>query len=199
LIGLNYRKKDILPGSFYSRETAVVARELLGKVLVHKSGEGLTSGIIVETEAYIQGDPSCHAYRGMTPRNRAMFGPPGRVYIYFTYGMHHCFNVVTANPGVGEAVLVRALEPLEGIDIMRKRRGRERLREICSGPARLVQAMGLGPTMYGHDLTAEPLVIIKGTAISEEEVAVTTRVGISTGKDLPLRFYLKENVYISRK
>lgn len=197
--GLDHRKKDILPVSFYGRDTVLVARELLGKVLVHNSVEGLTAGIIAETEAYIQGDPACHAYRGMTPRNRAMFGPPGRAYIYFTYGMHHCFNVVTAAPGVGEAVLIRALEPLEGIDIMRKRRGRERLRELCSGPARLVQAMGLEPGMYGHDLTVEPLVLINGAPVSEEEVAVTTRVGISSGADLPLRFYLKGNEYISKK
>ena len=199
MIGLNYRKKDILPLSFYARDTVPVARELLGKVLVHNSAEGLTAGLIAETEAYIQGDPACHAYRGMTPRNRAMFGPPGRAYIYFTYGMHHCFNVVTAAPGIGEAVLIRALEPLEGIDIMRKRRGRQRLRELCSGPARLVQAMGLEPAMYGHDLTEEPLVLINWTPVSEEEVAVTTRVGISSGADLPLRFYLRGNEYISKK
>ncbi|MCL6610566.1 MAG: DNA-3-methyladenine glycosylase [Peptococcaceae bacterium] len=194
-----YGRRDILPRGFYGRDTARVARELLGKILVHHSAEGLAAGMIVETEAYIQGDPACHAFRGITPRNRAMFGPPGRAYIYFTYGMHHCFNVVTAAEGVGEAVLIRALEPLEGIDLMRKRRGRSRLRELCSGPARLVRAMGIEPGMYGHDLTREPLVIVRGAGIPEEKVAVTTRVGINVAVHLPLRFYIRDNIFVSKK
>ncbi|MFZ5647207.1 MAG: DNA-3-methyladenine glycosylase [Bacillota bacterium] len=197
--GFHYEKSDILPESFYSRDTAQVARDLLGKVLVHQSPEGLAAGRIVETESYMQGDPACHAYRGITPRNRAMFGPPGRVYIYFTYGMHYCFNVVTAAAGVGEAVLIRALEPLAGIDIMRARRGRENIRELCSGPARLVKAMGINPGMYGHDLTREPLVLVEGTDIPEEDVVVTTRVGITSGAELPLRFYIKGNRNVSKK
>lgn len=188
-----------MPRGFYGRDTARVARELLGKILVHHSAEGLAAGMIVETEAYLQGDPACHAFRGITPRNRAMFGPPGHAYIYFTYGMHHCFNVVTAAEGVGEAVLIRALEPLEGIDLMRKRRGRSRLRELCSGPARLVRAMGIEPGMYGHDLTREPLFIVRGAGIPEEKVAVTARVGINVAVHLPLRFYVKDNVFVSRK
>ncbi|MFZ5649366.1 MAG: DNA-3-methyladenine glycosylase [Bacillota bacterium] len=197
--GFHYEKDYILPESFYCRDTARVARELLGKVLVHHSSGGITAGIIVETEAYMQGDPACHAYRGMTPRNRVMFGPPGRTYIYFTYGMHYCFNVVTAAPGVGEAVLIRALEPLAGIDLMRARRGRDNVRELCSGPARLVQAMGIEPGMYGHDLIGEPLLLVRGSDIPEEKVVVTTRVGITTGAELPLRFYIKDSIYVSKK
>ncbi len=196
---LKYGDENALPRSFYSRDTVLVARELLGKVLVHDSGEGLTAGIIVETEAYVRGDPACHAYRGMTPRNRAMFGPPGRAYIYFTYGMHYCFNVVTAAEGVGEAVLIRALEPLEGTDLMRRRRGRFRLPELCSGPARLVQAMGIEPGMYGHDLTREPLFIVRGREIEAAAVVVTTRVGIRAAADLPLRFYVRNNMHVSKK
>ena len=195
----DYSPRGALPGSFYARDTGLVARELLGRILVRQSSEGTTSGMIVETEAYLQGDPSCHAYRGMTPRNRAMFGPPGRAYIYFTYGMHHCFNVVTSSEGVGEAVLIRALEPLEGIDLMRRRRGRERLAELCSGPARLVRAMGIEPALYGHDLSREPLYIVSGSVVGREEVVVTTRVGIREGAELPLRFYIKGNGFVSRK
>ncbi len=197
--GFGYSKGDILPRSFYGRDTALVARELLGKILVHNSADGLTAGMIVETEAYVQGDPACHAYRGVTPRNRAMFGPPGRAYIYFTYGMHYCFNVVTASEGVGEAVLIRALEPLEGMDLMRRRRRRPRLQELCSGPARLVQAMGIDPGMYGHDLTREPLVVVRGDDIPEEGVVVTTRVGIREAAHLPLRFFARGNMFVSQK
>lgn len=197
--GLICHRQDILDREFYARDTALVARELLGKILVHDSPGGVTAGMIVETEAYLQGDPACHAYRGMTSRNRAMFGPPGHAYIYFTYGMHYCFNVVTAGQGVGEAVLIRALEPLEGTDLMRKRRGRSRLPELCSGPARLVQAMAIEPRMYGHDLAVEPLFLLSGANIGEEEVVVTARVGIKAAAHLPLRFYIRENKYVSKR
>ncbi len=197
--GFEYHRRDILPGSFYGRDTVPVARELLGKILVHSPAGELTAGMIVETEAYIQGDPSCHAFRGKTPRNRAMFGPPGHAYIYFTYGMHYCFNVVTAPEGVGEAVLIRALEPLAGAGIMQKRRGVDGVARLCSGPARLVQAMGITPRMYGHDLTREPLTIVKGPDIAPGEVVVTARVGIKEAVALPLRFYIKDSKYVSRK
>ncbi len=197
--GFEYHFSDVLPPWFYGRDTVLVARELLGKVLVHNSREGLTAGMIVETEAYIQGDPACHAYRGMTPRNRAMFGPPGRAYIYFIYGMHYCFNVVTSREGVGEAVLIRALEPLAGFGLMRGRRGREELPELCSGPAKLVKAMGIDPCMYGHDLTSEPLVIVKGIDVEEERVATSARIGIKDDARLPLRYLLKDSLYVSKR
>ncbi|MCL5056843.1 MAG: DNA-3-methyladenine glycosylase [Actinobacteria bacterium] len=197
--GFVYDSGFILPREFYGRETALVARDLLGKIIVRLSGNGIAAGRIVETEAYVRGDPACHAFRGMTPRNRAMFGPPGHAYIYFTYGMHYCFNVVTAEEGVGEAVLVRALEPLEGLCIMSKRRGREKNTDLCSGPGKLVQAMGIGPDLYGHDLTCEPLVILGGEPRPGEAVAVAARVGISAAADLPLRFYFKNNRYVSKK
>ncbi|MHB8155950.1 MAG: DNA-3-methyladenine glycosylase [Desulfocucumaceae bacterium] len=199
MTGFIYDRGEALPGDFYRRDTALVARELLGKVLVHNSPQGLTAGIILETEAYTSDDPSCHAFRGVTPRNRAMFGPPGCAYIYFTYGMHYCFNVVTAPEGVGEAVLLRSLEPLAGLAVMKERRGREKLTELCSGPGKLVQAMGIEPGMYGHDLTREPLLILRAGPVPGEDVVVTARVGIKLSADLPLRFYIKGNRYISRK
>lgn len=191
--------KESLPRQFYDRETDQVARELLGHILVHHSPEGDTAGRIVETEAYMQGDPACHASRGMTPRNRVMFGPPGMAYVYFTYGMHYCFNIVTRREGVGEAVLIRALEPLEGIPLMQSRRGRERLHELCSGPAKLVVAMGIGRDNNGADLVTGPLTVIYGEPVPGEMLVVTTRIGIKEGADLPLRFYIKGNKYISKK
>ena len=190
--------KMILPRSFYARNTVTVARELLGNIIVHHTPEGIVTGRIVETEAYIQGDPACHASCGMTPRNRVMFGPPGFAYVYFIYGMYYCFNVVTAAKGVGEAVLLRALEPLEGISIMNARRGRERLVDLCSGPAKLVQAMGITRFHNGADLTAGPLMIRRGAEIKEKVVS-STRIGIKERDKLLLRFYLEGSIYVSKK
>lgn len=192
------RGQKVLPRSFYSRDTVAVARELLGKVFAHYSPDGIIAGRIVETEAYVQGDPACHASRGMTPRNRVMFGPPGHAYVYFIYGMYYCFNTVTAPEGVGEAVLIRALEPLEGLHIMRDRRKRERPTDLCSGPAKLVQAMGITRHHNGADLTVKPLVIYRG-AEPKENIVTTTRIGINEVEKLPLRFYLEGNRYVSRK
>jgi len=190
--------EKILPRSFYARDTVTVARELLGNVIVHYTPEGIVTGRIVETEAYIQGDPACHASRGMTPRNKVMFGPPGCAYVYFIYGMYYCFNVVTAAVGVGEAVLIRALEPLAGTHTMSARRNRERLVDLCSGPAKLVQAMGINRLHNGADLTVKPLLIHCG-AERKEKIVTTTRIGIKEGDNLPLRFYLEGNIYVSRK
>lgn len=189
---------EILPREFYSRDTVLVARELLGQVLVYHSSRGPAGGIIVETEAYLQGDPACHASRGMTPRNRVMFGPAGHAYIYFIYGMHYCFNIVTAAEGVGEAVLIRALEPLFGIELMQERRSRSDLRQLCRGPACLVQALGLDRSLNGVPVYQPPLLVYRGRLVVEEDIVVTTRIGIKEGAELPLRFYLRGSRYVSR-
>ncbi|MBO8138395.1 MAG: DNA-3-methyladenine glycosylase [Desulfotomaculum sp.] len=195
----DFQKLSPLPREFYNRNTVQVARDLLGCLLVHNSPEGTAGGVIVETEAYTQhGDPACHASRGMTPRNRVMFGSPGHAYVYFTYGMHYCFNAVTNAEGVGDAVLIRALQPLIGVELMQKRRGRERLKDLCSGPAKLVQALGMSKEQNGADLTSGPVRIFPWWD-DVNNVVVTTRIGIREGTELPYRFYIKDNPYISKK
>lgn len=187
--------------SFYARDTITVARDLLGRLLCHDSAEGFTAGIIVETEAYLsRDDPACHAARGITRRNAAMFGPPGSSYIYFIYGNHYCFNVVTAPQGVGEAVLVRALEPVAGLDLMKQRRRKKRLTELAGGPGMLCQAMGITADLNGRSLQAHPLWICCGPEkYSRAPIELSPRIGISRGSDKLLRFYLHGNQFVSRR
>ncbi|NLZ92911.1 MAG: DNA-3-methyladenine glycosylase [Firmicutes bacterium] len=188
-----------LDNNFYSATTENVARSLLGKVLVHETTEGVTAGRIVEVEAYLsRGDAACHAARGQTMRNAPMFGPAGTVYVYLIYGIHYCFNVVTGQIGEGEAVLIRALEPLLGLQTMFKRRGTDNLKKLASGPGNLCRAMGINLTHNGHDLRCPPLYIADDN-FQATEIVTTTRIGISSAADLPLRFYLAHNPYISRK
>lgn len=195
---MNFTDLTPLARDFYARDTIQVAKELLGCYLVHHSPEGITAGIIVETEAYLQqGDPACHTSRGMTKRNQVMFGPPGLAYVYFTYGMHYCFNVVTKETGVGDAVLIRALQPISGIDLMQRRRRKEKLTDLCSGPAKLVQAMGITKEHNGSDLISGPINIFSGEPV--QQVVTTTRIGIKEGAELPYRYYIKGNPFISRK
>ena len=174
------------------KDTISAARRLLGSVLVHETDEGVASGVIVEAEAYLQGDPACHAFNGRTRRNAPMFGPPHSAYVYFIYGMHYCFNVVTRP---GEAVLIRALEPLDGIELMRARRGRE---ELTNGPGRLTQALAIGPQHQRHYLDRPPLWIGEGAPVADEKVVRTVRVGISRGRGRKLRFYVEGISWVSR-
>lgn len=188
-----------LPRDFYqSVDTLSLAQKLIGMELIHESEEGITSGMIVETEAYLQNDKACHAYGGLTARNAPMFGLAGNAYVYFIYGVHHCFNIVSGKEGLGEAVLIRALEPKKGVELMMKRRNKQKLQELCSGPGKLVQAMGIHKQLNGASLTEPPLYLTEG--FNKQELFQTTRIGIGQGKDehLPYRFYIKDSKFISK-
>jgi DNA-3-methyladenine glycosylase len=179
----------ILPRSFYGRDTVTVARELLGKEIVHRDRAGLTSGIIVETEAYPGGDDlASHSAVGITDRTRVIFGPPGHAYVYLCYGMYDCLNIVVERDGAPGCVLIRAVEPVNGIDIMRRRRPKARSdRELANGPGKLAMALGISRQENGRDLTRGSLTVHARVAVAFE-IAVTPRIGITKCADLPLRF-----------
>jgi len=215
-----------LPREFYLQHTVDAARRLLNCLLISVAPEGLTAGRIAETEAYTQEDPACHAYRGQTPRNASMFGPPGHAYVYFTYGMHYCFNAVTAPVSAAEAVLIRSIEPLAGLELMAARRGldshkaesapappsdaearqrRIRLgRHLCGGPGKLCMACRLTRADDGQDLTiagrlwiAPPLP--EYGELADTDIVASRRIGITRGVELPWRFYARNEPYISRR
>ncbi len=192
--GLISRK---LAREFYARPARVVAIELIGKVLVYRSSQDEFRGRIVETEAY-QGadDPASHAYRGPTPRNQVMFGKPGVSYVYFTYGNHHCMNVVTDSDGVAGAVLIRALEPLTGTQSMKENRGVSSLEQLASGPGKLTQAFGITRAQNGIDLT-EDVLYIEGETHDFCRIGASARIGISAAADRLLRFYEENNPHVS--
>ena len=170
---------------FFQRPAPVVAPDLLGRVIRTEIEGEVTAGRITEVEAYRQDDPASHCYGGLSQRNRAMYKEGGHLYVYFIYGMHHCMNVVTGREGYGEAVLLRGIEPVEGIEVMRRRRGpKVKDRDLTSGPARLVVALGVGPEQYGLDIrsTESPVTLHQGSPPDPSEVSVTPRVGISKGK-----------------
>lgn len=173
----------------------------MGQLLCRDTPAGLMAGRIVETEAYLsRDDPASHAHRGKTGRNAPMFGPPGRAYIYFIYGSHYCFNVVTGSVGAGEAVLVRALEPLYGLDLMEGRRGKGKSeRHLAGGPGKLCQALNIDGSFNDHDLRCPPLWIAAGREMGAGDVARGPRIGIVRAAEKPLRFYLKDNRYVSRR
>lgn len=190
----------IVPVSFYARETEIVARELLGMVLECRTSQGRASGIIVETEAYIgEHDGACHAAAGMTRRTAPLYGPPGRSYVYFIYGMYWCFNAVTRDEGLPSAVLVRAVEPLDGVDLMWRRRPKvKRERDLTNGPGKLTLALGIDGTMNQLSLQRGALVIREHTTYVDREVAITPRIGITKAVDWPLRWIVRDNPYVSK-
>lgn len=175
-----------------------VAKRLLGCEL-EREIDGQTVRVrIVETEAYDQTDAASHAYNGRTPRADVMFGPAGHLYVYFTYGMHYCCNIVAGPEGYGAGALIRAVEPLTHEEILEKRRGRTGI-ELTNGPAKLCQALGIDRRMNGHDLTESPLRLMVRPPITAGNVVTTTRVGISKAKDVLWRFYIKDNEYVSMR
>jgi DNA-3-methyladenine glycosylase len=185
----------VLKRAFYDRPAIEVARGLLGKVLVH----GLTAGIIVETEAYLGNDDlAAHSARGVTPRTRVIFGPPGHAYVYFIYGMYECLNLVCEPEGQPGCVLIRALEPVAGIELMRHRRPAARKPEdIASGPGKLTLAMGITRAHNGADVTRGSLVVREPAEARAVEISVTPRIGITRCADLPLRFVIRGNRFAS--
>jgi len=187
-----------LSRAFFARPAPVVARALLGHVLAHDAAGGVRAGRIVEVEAYRGGvDPASHAFRGRTPRNASMFGPPGHAYVYFTYGMHWCVNLVCAADGVGEAVLVRALEPVAGIDAMRAARGVDERDRLARGPGCVTRALGLDRRHDGLDLSRGPLWVGAGRALGGFRIAHGERIGIRVGRERPWRFWLAGHPCVS--
>lgn len=181
-----------------SQAADVVAPRLLGCELHREIDGQLLRGRIVETEAYDQHDAASHSYKGRTPRTEIMFGPAGFLYVYFTYGMHYCCNVVTGAKGQGSAVLIRALEPLEGEDRMRFNRGDRTGQPLTNGPAKLCQALQIDKRLNGHDLRNAPLQLELRPAVRQTDMVQTTRIGITRAKDVPWRFYLAGNQYVSK-
>jgi len=178
----------------YEGDVCAVARSLIGCVVRH----GETAGVIVETEAYHQREPACHAYVGCTPRTMTLFGSAGLAYVYRSYGVHAMLNAVAEPEGIGAGVLIRALEPLEGIELMRARRGRERLEELCSGPGNLTQALGIELAHNGGDLRLGP-VTITPAGEAAGELTVSRRIGITRAVELPWRYSLTGSRFVSRR
>ncbi len=208
----------LLDNFYQKHDTLTLAQLLLGCELVHETPEGITAGIIVETEGYLSGDPACHAYKRETPRNAAMFGDAGTLYVYQIYNHYNCINVVSGPKGTGEAVLIRALEPMEGIELMGMRRNEafktgfaryrnnsidsttaDGIRNLCNGPAKLTTAMGIGRKSHNGTSLINGNLYIRGPVLFDFEMVTSVRIGITLGADLPYRYYIKGNRFISKK
>jgi DNA-3-methyladenine glycosylase len=198
----NYR---IPERKFFNRDTRIVAKSLLGAYLKHETAAGVMGGMIVETEAYLFSEPGCHAFRGVTNRNRVMFGDPGHTYTYFTYGNHWMLNIVTEKEGRGCCVLLRALEPVEGIEKMRNLRLKAKKDiDLANGPGKLTQALMVGKEQYGLDVLDSELTVLvpeksyrKNVITAYGGIVTTTRIGISIAEDLDYRFYLANHPCVS--
>ena len=182
--------KELLKGS------VTAAKNLLGWKLVNETPLGRVSGYIVETEAYDQTDPASHSFRGRTLRTEPMFQKAGTIYVYFTYGMHFCVNIVTGPADHGQAVLIRALEPIEGIESMKRNRGTTNEFQLTNGPAKLTQALGIDKSLNGTHIDTGPLFLEPG--IKPSRTVQTTRIGINQAIDQPWRFYIRDNLFVSR-
>jgi DNA-3-methyladenine glycosylase len=184
-----------LDPAFYARSVHVVARDLVGCVVRH----GGTAGRIVETESYHMEEPACHAFAGLTSRTRTLFGPPAHAYVYFSYGIHSLLNAVAEADGVGAAVLIRALEPVEGVERMRDRRGMARDEELCNGPGKLTQALGIGLSLNGTSLVDGPIEVLRREPGEREpRIVIGERIGITKAADLPWRFCDADSRHVSR-
>ncbi len=199
-------KSKKLRRDFYLSDTLFVAENLLGKIFVRKVGGKFLSGKIVETEAYIgEVDESAHSYKGKTERNSIMFNEGGHLYVYFTYGMYFCANVVTEKEGRGNAVLLRAMEPLEGIDTFAQNRfGKSEITErekinLLNGPAKICMGFEINKNENGTDLLGDDIFILDASPIDKGKILISERIGISKSKELPWRFYIKNNKYVSKK
>ena len=204
--------ESILPLSFYSTyDTRTLAEKLLGCELVHESPDGITSGIIVETEAYLCDDPACHAYNRRTTRTEPMYGVAGTSYVYLIYGMYECFNVVSNREGIGEAVLIRALQPVKGIELMELRRqlipGKVapklrtkplKVSDLCKGPGNLARSMGIERALHNNLLLNERPLYINGRSVPDPDVGTSKRIGINVGVESLYRFYIKDNIFVSK-
>jgi DNA-3-methyladenine glycosylase len=185
--------------SFLDTDVISAASRLLGCEL-ERIIDGHTVRVrIVETEAYHQEDAASHSFKGKTARNAIMFGPSGRLYVYFTYGMHYCCNVVVGEEGTGAAVLIRAVEPIKGIELLHQYRKATNDHDLTNGPAKLCQALVINKQLNDHDLSVKPFRLIECPALSSSQIVQTTRIGISKAKNEPWRFYIKDNPYVSRK
>jgi DNA-3-methyladenine glycosylase len=180
---------------FFDRSVHEVARDLIGCHLA----VGETAGVIVETEAYEASDPACHAYIGRTARNEVLFGPPGHAYVYLSYGIHNLLNFVTEPEGTASAVLIRALEPIEGIELMRERRGRDEIEQLCSGPGKLSEALGVDLSLNGADLFEPPFRLAeRGETWNGAAIVASERIGITKAAELPWRYCAAGSRFVSR-
>ena len=188
---------------FFRQDTVELARKLLGCLLVHRTSDGVAGGMIVEAEAYVGAvDKACHAYRNRSERTEIMYHDGGYAYVYLIYGMHYCFNVVTGPSGEGNAVLVRALEPVIGLDLMRKRRQTNQLQNLCSGPGKVCQALAVTKEQYGLDLCdpSSPLRLVRFRSIPDDRITSSPRINVAYAEEAaawPWRFYIKNNAYVS--
>ncbi len=195
-----------LKRNFYTHDTILIAKDLLGKIFVKNDSKNLLAGKIVEVEAYHgKDDQAAHTFIGKTERNKIMFEEGGFFYVYFTYGAHFCCNVVTEKKGIGSAVLIRAIEPIQGLEIMAKNRfGKKLINEkekhnLTNGPGKICQAFGINKKHYGIDLTGNKIYLLNNRKIPEDKIITAKRVGIKKSVDLMWRFYIKDNPYVSKK